>query len=179
MGKKSDRLDNAFLFALSTMGLLISLIQIRQENLSGLIEATPFLFLGIALPFYVGYLRGATIDFNLKARALWMTSYVLWFMGCMFWILHASLMPQIFFILAILFASLAGIILYRSKVIDFISVETRIPEKVDYCLVVFLIVVTMILEGSYLILKVGLIVFFTIWSLIRYKARQPRRKFFE
>ena len=59
MENKVDRLDNAFLFALSSIGLLISFMQIRQETVSGLIEAIPFLLLDIALPFYVGYMRGA------------------------------------------------------------------------------------------------------------------------
>ena len=68
MGKKVDRLDNAFLFVLSSVGLLISFIQIRQKSLSGLIEAIPFLLLGIILPFYVGYLRGAIEKDSLGER---------------------------------------------------------------------------------------------------------------
>jgi hypothetical protein len=355
MGKKADRLDNAFLFALSSMGLLISFIQIRQGNLSDLIEAIPFLLLGIALPFYVGYLRGAiekdsigerirgwiyliigttsyfaffisswlrtnypqffllihsqillalvlvassllvyglirwtrrvfrrslnqyavsgtvlsafsfafavtmviglyhdfsgkdllamvstgstellfwisivlasslivlicekasadaierdlplprfpervaritifflikgfylgmvlmeyTIDFNLKARLLWLLSYVLWFMGCLFWIARVSLIPQVFLILAILVASFAGIILHRTKTIDFTSIETRFPVKVYYCLVVFAIVTLMVLTGFSWTLA-GLLVVFTIFLL--YPLSKPwlfRRK---
>ena len=57
--KKIDKLDNAFLFILSSAGLVISFIQIAMKNLIGIIEAIPFLLLGIALPFYVGYMRGA------------------------------------------------------------------------------------------------------------------------
>jgi hypothetical protein len=68
MGKKVDRLDNAFLFVLSSVGLLISFIQVRQESLSGLVEAIPFLLLGIILPFYVGYLRGAIEKDSLGER---------------------------------------------------------------------------------------------------------------
>jgi hypothetical protein len=346
MGKKADRLDDAFLFALGSMGLLISFIQIRQGNLSDLIDAIPFLLLGIALPFYVGYLRGAiekdsigerirgwiyliigttsyfaffisswlrtnypqfllihsqillvlvlvassllvyglirwirrvfrrspnqyavsgtvlsafsfafaltlvigfyhdfsagrsfpmvstgstellfwasivlasslivlicekasedalerdlplprfhervaritnfflikglylgmvlleyTIDFNLKARLLWLLSYVLWFMGCLFWIARVSLTPQVFFILATLVALFAGIIFHRTRTIDFTSIETRIPVKVSYCVVVFAIMTLMILAGFSWALA-GLLMVFTIFNFI------PRR----
>jgi len=345
MGKKADRIDNAFLFALSSIGLLISFIQIRQENLSGLIEAIPFLLLGIALPFYVGYMRGAiekdsigerirgwiylvigtmsyfaffisswlrmnypqfqfihnqillalvltassflvyalirwtrrvfrrslnqyalsgtalsafsfafvltmvinlyhdisgkdlfamvstgptellfwitvglasfliflicekasadaaerdlplprfhrrvaritnfflvkglylgavlmeyTIDFNLKARLLWLLSYVLWFMGSLFWIARVSLLPLVFFSLAILVASLEGAIFCRTKTMNFMGIETRIPEKTSYCVVVFAIMATMILAGFSLTLA-GLLVVFTVLSLASY-----------
>ena len=336
MEKKTDRLDNAFLFALGSMGLLISFIQIRQENLNGLIEAIPFLLLGIAWPFYVGYLRGAiekdsiherlrgwiylvmgtisyfaffisswlrmnyqqfllihsqvlltlvltassfliyalirwirrvfrqplnqyapsatalsafsfalvltmvismyhdysgnnllaimstgftellfwitivlgsfliflicekasadaserdlplprfhkrvarianffpvkgldlgtvlmeyTIDFNLKARALWLLSYVLWFMACLFWIARVSLLPQVFFILTLLVASWAGVIFCRTKTIDFVIIETRRAVKISYCLIVFVIMFSMILAGFSLILAILLVI---------------------
>lgn len=57
--RKLDRLDNAFLFTISLVGLLFTIIQIYMEGITGLIEISPLLFLGIVLPFYIGYMRGA------------------------------------------------------------------------------------------------------------------------
>jgi hypothetical protein len=342
MENKVDRLDNAFLFALSSIGLLISFIQIRQENLSGLIEAIPFLLLGIVLPFYVGYMRGAiekdsigerirgwiylitgtisyfaifisswlrmnypqflwlhsqilltllltassflvyalikwtrrvfsqslnqyalsgtalsafsfafvltmiislyhdysvkdllaivstgstellfwitivlasslivmicekasadaserdlplpqfhkrvaritnfflvkglylgivlmeyTIDFNLKARLLWLLSYALWFTGSLFWVARVSFLPLVFFILTTFVASFAAAIFYRTKTIDFLSIENRYPVKTPYCLIASCVVITMIFAGFSLILAVSLVIF-TVLSL--------------
>lgn len=57
--KKIERLDNAFLFIISIVGLFFTIIQIYIEGILGLVEISPLFFLGIILPFYVGYLRGA------------------------------------------------------------------------------------------------------------------------
>jgi len=54
-----ERLDNAFLFALSFVGLIVSFIQVTMRDLSLIVESIPFIAVGIVLPFYVGYLRGA------------------------------------------------------------------------------------------------------------------------
>jgi len=54
-----DKLDDAFLFVISTVGLLFTIIQGYRANLTGIIEIIPLLFLGVFLPFYVGYIRGA------------------------------------------------------------------------------------------------------------------------
>jgi hypothetical protein len=54
-----ERLDNAFLFALSFVGLIVSFIQVTMRDLSLVVESIPFIAVGIFLPFYVGYLRGA------------------------------------------------------------------------------------------------------------------------
>lgn len=57
--KRIERLDNAFLFIVGLVGLLFTITQVYMEGISGLIEISPLIFLGIFLPFYVGYLRGA------------------------------------------------------------------------------------------------------------------------
>jgi hypothetical protein len=57
--RKIERLDDAFLFMISLIGLLFTIIQIYMEGISGLIEISPLIFLGVLLPFYIGYLRGA------------------------------------------------------------------------------------------------------------------------
>jgi hypothetical protein len=57
--RKLDKLDSAFLFIISLVGLLFTIIQIYVEGITGLIEVSPLLFLGVVLPFYIGYMRGA------------------------------------------------------------------------------------------------------------------------
>ncbi len=65
---KIDKLDDAFLFALSSIGLIISIIQITMTEPAEIIEAVPFLLLGVGLPFIVGYLRGAIQINSLNER---------------------------------------------------------------------------------------------------------------
>jgi len=65
---KIDKLDDAFLFALSSLGLIISFIQITMTESAEMIEALPFLVLGVGLPFYMGYLRGAIQTNSLNER---------------------------------------------------------------------------------------------------------------
>jgi hypothetical protein len=57
-----DKLDDAFLFVISTVGLLFTIIQVYRANLTGIFEIIPLLILGVFLPFYVGYIRGAIYD---------------------------------------------------------------------------------------------------------------------
>lgn len=57
--KKIEKLDNAFLFVISLIGLLFTIIQFYREGVSGLIEIAPLLVLGTVVPFYIGYIRGA------------------------------------------------------------------------------------------------------------------------
>jgi len=56
--EKLDKLDNAFLFIISVLGLLVTIIQTFLSGIQGLIEAFPLLVLGIPIPFYIGYIRG-------------------------------------------------------------------------------------------------------------------------
>ena len=68
MKKIVERFDNALLFILSFVGLVISFMQINMNNLFALVGAIPYLTLGIALPFYVGYIRGAIEVRNVNER---------------------------------------------------------------------------------------------------------------
>lgn len=54
-----DRLDNAFLFVISAIGLLVTIIQGYSRGILGIVELIPILVLGVPLPFYIGYVRGA------------------------------------------------------------------------------------------------------------------------
>jgi hypothetical protein len=352
MGRKADKLDDAFLFALSSIGLLISFIQIRQQNLDALIEAIPFLLLGILFPFIVGYIKGAierdslaervrgwiyfvfgtmsyfafyvssllrtiypqftliysqivisvvlifslllilllvkwarrvfrralnqyaisgttvstfaiafamtlavslyhdfsgkdvlgilstnptelifwisiilssflialisekastdaseytfslprfprklkkitdfflvkglwlatafleyAFDYNLKARLLWLLSYVLWFLGSLFWIAHVSFVPLVFYVLALLLESTGGVVFYRTRRIDFAGLETIAPFKVTYCFIVFALVSLMIFLGSFsLNIVIALVLLTACFVLLA--LHQPRR----
>jgi len=57
--ERLDKLDNAFLFIISVLGLFVTIIQTYLSGTRGLIEALPLLVLGIPIPFYIGYIRGA------------------------------------------------------------------------------------------------------------------------
>lgn len=57
--QKLDKLDDAFLFIIGVLGLLVTIIQSYLSGTLGLIEAFPLLILGIPIPFYIGYIRGA------------------------------------------------------------------------------------------------------------------------
>jgi len=56
-----DKLDDAFLFIVSFVGLLITIIQasIFGTDVKSLVEILPLLFLGMGIPLYIGYFRGA------------------------------------------------------------------------------------------------------------------------
>lgn len=56
-----DKLDDAFLFIVSFIGLLITIIQasIFGTDVKSLVEILPLLILGMGIPLYIGYFRGA------------------------------------------------------------------------------------------------------------------------
>lgn len=66
--QKIDRLDDAFLFSLSLVSIVISFIQINMKDLIQILEAVPFLLLGVILPFVVGYVKGALEINSLEER---------------------------------------------------------------------------------------------------------------
>lgn len=70
MEQRTDKLDDAFLFGLASIGIIISfmLISIEKNDWTQIISAIPFLLLGILLPFIVGYLRGAIALNNITER---------------------------------------------------------------------------------------------------------------
>lgn len=57
--ERLEKLDDAFLFIISVVGLLITIIQGYSNGILGIVEAVPILILGIPLPFYIGYVRAA------------------------------------------------------------------------------------------------------------------------
>ncbi len=57
--ERLDKLDNAFLFVISVVGLMITIIQGYSNGILGIIVAFPILVLGMPLPFYIGYIRAA------------------------------------------------------------------------------------------------------------------------
>jgi len=60
-GDRLSKLDDAFLFIVSFVGLLITIVQasIFGANVKSLLEILPLLFLGMGIPLYIGYFRGA------------------------------------------------------------------------------------------------------------------------
>lgn len=65
---KLDKYDDAFLFSLGLVGLIISLIEIRTSSYADIASVIPFLLLGILLPFVIGYLRGAIQQNSIEER---------------------------------------------------------------------------------------------------------------
>lgn len=59
MKQRLDKLDTAFLFVISVIGLMITIIQGYSNGILGIIVAFPILVLGMPLPFYIGYVRAA------------------------------------------------------------------------------------------------------------------------
>lgn len=59
--KRVEKLDEAFLFIISLVTVLFTIIQVFFEGITGLIELSPLMFIGVVMPFYIGYVRGAII----------------------------------------------------------------------------------------------------------------------
>lgn len=55
------KLDAALLFLSSTVGLMFAVIRAAINPATSLITAIPLIFLGMVLPFYYGYVRGALV----------------------------------------------------------------------------------------------------------------------
>lgn len=66
--RRIDRLDEAFLFIISMVGVLFTIIQVYTKEIQGLVEISPLMFIGVFLPFYVGYVRGAIICNTIEER---------------------------------------------------------------------------------------------------------------
>lgn len=60
-GDRLDKLDDAFLFIVSFVGLLITILQasVFGTDVESLVGILPLLFLGMVIPLYIGYFRGA------------------------------------------------------------------------------------------------------------------------
>jgi len=110
-------------------------------------------------------------DFNLKARFLWLQAFAFWVLGCLVWVARFQLFPQIFFLITIVFTSIAGIIFYKMPTITFENVENILPNKSSYVMLVFVATVTMVFSSS---IQLGalLIVGLTISYLFSYRSTQ-------
>lgn len=120
------------------------------------------LFLGFMLSEYA-------LDFDLKARFLWLQAFAFWVLGCFFWVARIPLFPQIFFLITVIFTSIAGIIFYKMGTISFEDIESVVPTKSGYVTWIFIAVVTMVFSSS---IQVGalLIILSTIsWYLLSSK----------
>ena len=60
--QRKARIDELLLFLSSGLGILFSMIQASVGGVSSVILFVPLLLLGLALPIYVGYLKGAVQD---------------------------------------------------------------------------------------------------------------------
>jgi MFS family permease len=60
---KLEKLDDILLFTVSVVGLLFTVFQVLEGGMNGLIEISPILIIGVGLPVYVGFVRGA-IEFG-------------------------------------------------------------------------------------------------------------------
>src|SRR5438309_3169020 len=59
-GSKIGKLDSALLFLSSTVGLMFAVIR-ATINPASVVTAIPLIGLGVVLPFYYGYVRGALV----------------------------------------------------------------------------------------------------------------------
>jgi len=65
---KMQNLDQLFLFLTSILGLFFSLIYILFERIETVVGFLPILILGLFIPVYIGYIRGAILIDNLEER---------------------------------------------------------------------------------------------------------------
>ena len=114
------------------------------------------------------------LDFDLKARFLWLQAFTFWILASFLWIARIPIFPQIFLVLAITFAISAGGIFYRTRLTNFRHIEKVFPFKVGYGLLIFASIVTMLLI-SFLI-GVLLIALSTIYYVPYLFKKSPERK---
>jgi hypothetical protein len=105
---KRDKFDDSFLFSLGLVGLIISFAEIGKNSFSDVAGVIPFFFLGIFVPFFVGYLRGAIKEDSIEERVRgWIyfligtASYTAFFVAsrasCAYWGKEALFMLGILF----------------------------------------------------------------------------------
>jgi hypothetical protein len=112
------------------------------------------LFLGCVLFEY-------TFDYNLKARVLWILSFVCWFLGCLLW----SSFGIVYFTVTIISCFIAMFFFYKTRISTFQDLDKALPFKIGYGLSVFLITVLFILLGNIQLLIITIILFTIIFVL--------------
>jgi len=108
------------------------------------------------------------LDFNLRARLLWLGAFVFWVLGCLLWVEKVALLPQIFFFMTIVALFVAAVLFQRTRRITFEGIEGRFPIKTGYMVLVFAALVGMILgsefvQGAILIVGLTIIFLFLQW----------------
>ena len=72
---KVDKLDEGFLFAISLTNILFVMIQSFLSGVSFLLYSLPLLVMGVLLPFYFGYWKGALEDSAIMRVKGWVYLY--------------------------------------------------------------------------------------------------------
>lgn len=113
--------------------------------------------------------------FKPKACFLWLQAFVFWILGCLFWVAGIPIFPQVFFLVTIIFASIAIVIFHKTKTIEFEHIDRRTPTKSGYALMVAYSTVVMVLSGS---LQTGvlLIILATISYILLYLPNQKDKR---
>jgi len=151
-----------FMFAAEKASRAILLADIKMREFNGL--TSRLMSISIFKGLFLGsVLLECTLDFNLKARILWLQSFVFWVLGCFLWLGRVSLLPQIFLILSIATLLIATALLHKTRAITFDNIEKRFPIKTDYMALVFVATAAMLLFGIVLqgmIMMVALTILF-------------------
>src|SRR5439155_20325970 len=74
--RRRDKLDDALLFLMGSLGVLFGLIQLYVGSGSLILFAIPVALLGWVFPFYYGYLRGAMQDSMMDRYRGWVVLVV-------------------------------------------------------------------------------------------------------
>jgi len=75
-GKRRDKLDDALLFIMGSVGILFGIVQLYVGSLTVLVIVIPVALLGWILPFYFGYIRGAMRDSMADRYRAWVVLVV-------------------------------------------------------------------------------------------------------
>jgi hypothetical protein len=135
-----------FMFMAEKAARAASFTEVKVRKFTGIasrlmsISTFKGIFLGSVLLEY-------TFDFNLKARLLWLQSFVFWALGCFLWLGRVSLLSQVFFVLSIATLLIAVALFQKTRAITFSGIEKRFSIKTDYMALVFVVIVGMLLFG--------------------------------
>jgi hypothetical protein len=108
------------------------------------------------------------LDFNLRARLLWLGAFVFWVLGCLFWVEKILLLPQVFFFITILTLSMAAVFFLRTRRITFEGIEGRFPIKTGYMALVFAALVEMTLRSEFAQGAISIVVLTIIFLFLQW-----------
>lgn len=130
------------------------------------------LLLGFALFEYA-------FDYNLKARILWIQSFIFWFLGCTLWAYKAPVLGFVFLIATIISFSVAAFFFYKTQITSFKGLDKAIPIKIGYGLSVFLTTTLIIFIGNiqeFLVIDLMYAFIFSMPLLAVYKLNKSQKK---